>query len=160
MECSLFSEFKIDKICFYAEIITEKREIRWHLARIRENFENQNFDFIKIEILYPEKRSEQVSREISHLEAYITSCISHYFIQIEIFKGLLFETEINISKCVLANVEELTQPISECSRMMKNFLTDGNRGFIRLNGTTANDNEMHVQLYKTVRNQNSRHLLH
>ena len=66
MECSLFSEFKIDKICFYAEIITEKREIRWHLARIRENFENQNFDFIKIEILYPEKRSEQVSREISH----------------------------------------------------------------------------------------------
>ena len=33
--------------------------------------------------------------------------------------------------------------------MMKNFLTDGNRGFIRLNGTTAND-EMHVKLYKTV----------
>ena len=53
----LFSEFKVDKICFYAEIISEKREIRWHLGRIRENFEN---DFIKIEILYPEKRSEQV----------------------------------------------------------------------------------------------------
>ena len=59
----LFSEFKVDKICFYAEIISEKREIRWHLVRIRENFEN---DFIKIEILYPEKSSEQV-REIIHL---------------------------------------------------------------------------------------------
>ena len=53
----LFSEFKIDKICFYAEIFAEKREIRWHLARITENFES---DFTKIEILYPEKRSEQV----------------------------------------------------------------------------------------------------
>ena len=59
----LFSEFKVDKICFYAEIISEKREIRWHLVRIRENFEN---DFIKIEILYPEKSLEQVrSRDYS-----------------------------------------------------------------------------------------------
>lgn len=117
-------EFKIDKLCFYAEIISEKREIRWHLVRIRENFED---DFTKIEILYPEKSSEQI----------------------EIFKGLLFETEINISKCVLANVEELTQPIPECAKMMKNFLTDGNRGFIRLNGGGTTNDEMHVQLYKT-----------
>ena len=36
--------------------------------------------------------------------------------------------------------------------MMKNFLTDGNRGFIRLTGPTTND-EMHVQLYKTVKIQ-------
>ena len=64
----MFSEFKIDKICFYAEIISEKREIRWHLGRIRENFEN---DFIKIEILYPEKRSEQV-RDYSFV------CEGHY----------------------------------------------------------------------------------
>ena len=106
---------------------------------------------ISSRLKYCTRRSVQSRSEIIHLcVRVITSWISHFsFIQIEIFKGLLFETEINISKCVLANVEELTQPISECARMMKNFLTDGNRGFIRLNGPTAND-EMHVQLYKTV----------
>ena len=73
----LFSEFKIDKICFYAEIISEKREIRWHLVRIRENFDN---DFTKIEILYPEKSSEQVrSRDYSFVGEELRHCISHFF---------------------------------------------------------------------------------